>query len=85
MLVHLGIHMPVHHEQVKPTVVVVVDEAVAPAHKGNGDLRDPRSVAHVGKAGVPIVVIEHLVVVAEVGHEKIHQPIVFVIPRGNAH
>ena len=67
MLVHLGIDVAVDLKQIEPAIVVVVEEAVAPAHKGNRSLRDARLVAHVGKAGVAVVVEEHLVVVAEVG------------------
>jgi len=34
VLVHLGIHVAIDHEQIEPAVVVEVDKAVAPATKG---------------------------------------------------
>ncbi len=45
----------------------------------------PAFVAHVGKAGVTVVVVEHLVVVAEVGDEEVDQAVVLVVAGGNAH
>ena len=77
--------MPVHLEQVEPAVVVVVEEPVAPAHKRNCRLRHAGLVAHIGKARIAVVVIQHLVVVAEVRHEEIDQAVVLVVACGNAH
>ena len=42
-------------------------------------------VAHVGKVVVAIVVEQDLVVVAEVGDEKVDQAVVLVVARGDAH
>src|ERR1019366_3707139 len=82
VLVHFGIDVAVHFEQIEPAVVVVVDKTIAPANKGNSDLRDSHVVAHVGEAGVSIVVEEHLVVVSEVGVIEIDQSVVLVIAGG---
>jgi hypothetical protein len=85
VLVHLRVDVAVDHEEVEPAVVVVVEKAVAPADKGNGGLGDSGLVADVGKARVAVVVVEHLIVVAKVGDEKIEQAVVLVVARGNAH
>ena len=85
VLVYLGIYVPVRFEQVEPSVVVVVEEPVAPTHKGNRRLRHPGLVAHIGKACIAVVVVQHLVVVAEVRHVEIDQSVVLVVACGNPH
>ena len=45
----------------------------------------PDFVAHVGKAGVTVIVEEHLVVIAEVGDEEVDQTVIFVVADSDAH
>ena len=85
VLVHLRVDVAVDHEQVEPAVVVVVEEAVAPADKGDGGLRDAGLVADVGETVVAVVVVEHLVVVAEVGDEKADLAVVLIVAGSDAH
>src|ERR1700678_2946976 len=77
--------MPVGHEQVLPTVVVVIDELGGPAQKGHGYLRYTSGIAVVGVIGIAIVAIEHIVIVGKGGVEEIHPAIVLIIPYRNAH
>src|SRR5580658_3640019 len=85
MLIDLRVNVAVDHEQVEPTVVVVVEEPVAPSDKRNGRLRNTGLVTHIGKVGIAIVMEQHLVVVAEIGDEKIEQAVVLVVADGNSH
>ncbi len=77
--------MSVYFEQIEPAVVVVIDKSVAPAHKGNRCLRHAGLVAHIGKAGVAVIAVQHFVVVAEVRHKEVEQPVVLVVAYGDAH
>ena len=67
VLIHLRIDVAVHFKQIEPAVIVVVEEPIAPADKGNRGLRNARLVTHVGEARVAVVVEQDFVVVAEVG------------------
>jgi len=85
VLIHLWVHVAVHFHQIQPSIVVVVQEAVAPTDKRNRSLRNACFVAHIGKAGVAVVVVENLVVVAKVGDKEIHLAVVLIVAGGNAH
>ena len=85
MLIHLGIDVAIDHHDVFPAIVVVVDKAVAPADKRNGHFCDPCLVGDFGKAAFPIVVVERLVVVGEIGDQQVDQAVVHVVAYGQAH
>ena len=85
VLVHLRIDVAVDHEQVEPAVIVVIQKTVAPADKRYGGLRYAGLVADIGEAGIAVVMEQHFVVIAEVGHKKVHQSVVLVIASGNPH
>src|SRR3569833_552845 len=83
MLIDFGVGVAVDFKEIEPTVVV--KETVAPSDEGNGGLSESGFVADVSKADVTIVVIEDLVVVAEVGDVEADEPVVFVVAGGDAH
>ena len=85
MLVHLGIDMAVDDQQILPAIIVVVEEAIAEADKGNGRLGDAGLVAHVGKIPVTVVLEQNVIVVGKVGVDDIETAVVQVIAGGNAH
>jgi len=85
VLVYLRINMAVHHEEIKPAIVVVIEKTVPPTDEWNRGSYDTCLVAHDREAVIAVIVIEHLVVVTKVGNKKIHLAIVLIIPRGNAH
>src|SRR5258708_2965445 len=85
VLVHLRVSMAVHHEEIEPAIVVVIEKTVAPTDEWNRGSCNTCPVAHVREAAVPLIAVEHLVVVTEVGDQKIHAAVVFIASHGNAH
>ncbi len=85
MLIDFRVDMTVRSKQIEPAVIVVVEKSIAPPYERNCCLRDAGLVTHVRKAGVAVVVVKHLVVIAEIGDKKADQPAVLVVARGDAH
>ena len=85
VLVHLGIDVAVDHHQVFPAVVVEVKKTNTPSDKRNSHLRNARLVADFSKAGVPVIPIQSLVVVGEIGHRQIHEAVVQVVANRQTH
>src|ERR1700746_932602 len=70
LLVHLRVNMPVHHEDVKPAIVVIIEKTVTPTDERNCGSCNTCLIAHIREAVVAVIVVEHLVVVAEVSNQK---------------
>src|SRR5712692_252415 len=77
VLVYLRINMAVNHEEIKPSIVVVIEKTVPPTDEWNRGSCDTCLVAHVREAVVAVVAVEHLVVVTKVGNQKIDLAVVF--------
>src|ERR1051326_3769863 len=60
MLVDRRIHMTIRHEEIFPTVVVIIDETCAPAEKRNCHLAHPGLERKIGKVSFAVVVIENI-------------------------
>ena len=76
--------MPVHLNQVRPSIVVDVDEPTTPrdvfvVHA------DPRRQRDIGKSAVPVVVIQVAGVVYEVGLEDVEPTVAIVVGHGYTH
>src|SRR3984893_6945903 len=65
--VHLRIDVAIDHEEIRPAVVLTINEAVAPPDVRRRARRDARAVRLVTEVHVAIVAIEHRVLVAEMG------------------
>src|SRR5581483_6382351 len=51
VFIHARIHVPMRRKKVLPAVIVVVQEARAPAKERYSHVRDSREKAHVGEIG----------------------------------
>src|SRR5260370_34666925 len=70
-LLHFRIDMAVGDEQIKPAVVVVIEEAAAKAEYFSSGNRDPRLIAHLVKRAFSIVVPKMIRVFLEICNYKI--------------
>src|SRR5579862_217068 len=77
--------MTIHDEKVIPTVVVVVDEADAPAEERDGDVGDTNAITNVSKRGVAVVAIENLEIVGEICEGHVRTPVIEVASDAEAH
>src|SRR5260370_6068243 len=84
-LLHFRIHMTVGDEQIKPAIVVVIEEAAAKAEYFSSGNRDPRLIAHLVKRAFSIVVPKMIRVFLEIGDKEIEPAIIVVVAQGNAH
>jgi hypothetical protein len=85
MIARVWIDMAVDLEDIQPSIVVVVDKSGAPAQEREACLGKAGAITYIGKAGVAVVVVEHLVVVRKVGVEDIELAVVVVISHGQPH
>src|SRR5580700_2699994 len=76
--------MPIHIQDVEPTVVVNIEES-APPTKQSGIGYEPGGLGVVLKHALAVVVVKIGKVVREICLEDIQQPIAVVIARGNPH
>ncbi len=76
--------MPVDLHNVRPTVVVVIEEAAAPRHVLVVD-PDARREGHVAKSPIAIVAIKVAGVVGKVGLENVEPAVAIVIGHADAH
>src|SRR5271163_4697338 len=53
--VHLRIHMPIGKNQVRPSIIVQIEEGVSPSNVGRGAAGDARLVGDIGKAEGSVV------------------------------
>src|SRR2546429_9526664 len=60
IIIHDGVNMSVRHDQIQPTVVVIIYEAGAPTEKGERDFAEPCEISHVREIRIAVVVIEHI-------------------------
>lgn len=77
--------MTVDLKQILPAMVVIIDESVSPSDEGDCHLGDSTLIAYVSKVRIPIVVVEHLVVVGECRVKNIYATVVLVVAYGDAH
>src|SRR5215468_1174105 len=76
--------MAVRQNQIGPAIIVIVKEHDTPAQKlGIGS--NSRSVGHVRKRAIPVIVIESRRVIGKVGLEDVQLPIPVVIRNRCAH
>ena len=66
VLVHLGVDMAVDNQQILPAVVVVVQKAVAKAHKGYGRLGNARLITDIREESRSVVLEEDIVIVGKI-------------------
>ena len=86
VLIHLRIDMAVHNQQIFPSVVVVVEEAIAKSdERKSRSSATPSLIADIGEVSRPIVLKDNVVVVGESGVHQIHVPVVLIIAGGDAH
>ena len=55
--IHLWVDMPIDEDQVRPTIVVYIEEGVSPAHVGCGSAGDTRRAGNVGKVESTVVTV----------------------------
>src|SRR5215470_15654626 len=60
MRIDLRVHVTVHHKQIQPAIVVVIDKARAPTEKRNRHFTQTGLKSYVSKIRVAVVVIEHV-------------------------
>ena len=82
--VQLRIDMPVDRDEIQPGVVVVVKERVAPSDVGQADGGGARSKRHIGEV-VPVVAVQRVVLLREIGDEQAEASAVVVIADRDAH
>src|SRR5581483_5753957 len=85
MSVHLGIHMAVANEDVRPAVVVKVEKLYSEPQEGNADRTEMRRSRHISKFSVLVVVIKVVGVVRKVGLDDVGPTIIVIIGGVNAH
>src|SRR5687768_13860895 len=81
----LRIHVPVGHEKIHPTIVVVIKKPCAPTDVRHTGRRHLRSVGKVRKRIRAVVPIQRVVLVGEVGNEKIDFTVVIIISGSHSH
>src|ERR1044072_1259056 len=81
----LRIHVTVRHEQVHPTIVVVVEKFRSPANVRKTDCRDLRRVRYIRKRQFAVVVVKGVVIVVKIGDKQIEVAVVIVVGNGYTH
>src|SRR4051812_39026875 len=84
MGVDLRVDVAVDLDDVRPAVVVAVDEAASPGDVAVVDA-DAGGEGHVGEGSVAVVVVEVAGIVGKVGFEDVEVAIAVVIAYGDAH
>src|SRR5215471_1147935 len=82
--VNLGINVAIDGQDIRPPIVIHVDECRSPTEK-TGVKPQARIIDGRGESSVTVVAIEGRAVIGEIGLENIGMPIVVVIPDGGAH
>ena len=77
--------MPIGHEQVEPSVVVIVQKSCAPSQKWDRHIGDAGCKTYIREAGVTIIAVECVVIVGEVSDAKVHFPVVVVVADCDSH
>src|SRR5947199_153329 len=84
MSLEFGIEVSIELQDVRPAVIIVINEAATPSNVLVVDA-DARGECNVTKGSVAVVVIEVARVVGEVGLENIKPSVAVIIGDGNAH
>src|SRR6266550_4430570 len=84
MALDFGIDVSIDLQDVRPAVIIVINEAATPSNVLVVDA-DSRGECNVTKGSVAVVVIEVARVVGEVGLENIKPSVAVIIGDGNAH
>src|SRR6185503_19688984 len=80
--IHCRVDVSVYNEEIQPPVVVVVDEARAPAEKRNSRFTKAGLKSYIGEIPFTIVVIENVGVVRKICNVKIYLAVVIIISDG---
>ena len=84
-LIDRGIHVPVDCQQIKPAVVVVIKESIAPSEEGNCYFGNSSGVTDVSEIGVAFVAVQRVVVVRENRVVEIESSIVQIVANRDPH
>src|SRR5262249_18334894 len=85
VMLQLRIDMPVGHEQIDPSVVVVIKEPSSPADIRHAYRGDIRFIRNIREGIVAVVVIERVVIVHEVSFKNVEAPVMIVIADSYTH
>src|SRR5579859_2333610 len=77
--------MAVYKHQIKPTIIVVIEETVAPAQKRHRDLADSRLHRYFVESAFTFIAEEQLALILEVANCEIEEAVIHVVADGNAH
>ncbi len=77
--------MPVHHENVRPAVVIKIKKCRAPAHVGNCRRRHARLERNVGEARSSIIAKQVFVFLGEVRDENGKAAVMQIIAESDSH
>src|SRR6201994_1034535 len=85
VIVYLFVDVTAGDENVLPAVVVVVDEAIAPAKKWDRIFGDSSFIARIDEVQVAIVSVQHFVVVRKVSVQNIQAANIPVVAHRDSH
>src|SRR5215472_12512036 len=81
---NLRIHMPIHLNDIRPTVIVVIHESAAPRHILIVDA-NPGSKCHITESPIAIVVVKVAGIVCEIRLEEIEPTLRIEDPNASPH
>ncbi len=84
LAVNFGIHVTVNLHNIRPAVVVVIDEAATPCDILIID-SDAGRKCHVAKSSIAIVVVKIASIVREVGFKNVEPAVTVIIGNADAH
>ena len=77
--------MTIRHDQIQPTVIVIIQEAGAPTKKRKCDLAESGEISHVSEIRIAVIVIKHIRIVREIRDLETDPARVIVITDRNSH
>src|ERR1700690_3602392 len=77
--------MGLRHEQILPTIVVVVDEVRAPAREDKSRSANTRPVGYIAEGAVAVVAKKRVTLIGEVSDDEVRKSVVVVIAEVGAH
>src|ERR1017187_3552412 len=83
-LFHLGIYAAGYEEDVRPPIVVQIEDAVSPTGKAGLDA-ESCSVSDIVEVTLTVISIQDVVVIGKVGFENVEMPVCVVIPNPISH
>src|SRR5438552_474377 len=85
VLVHLGVNMAVHDEDIFQPIVIVVQKTHAPAKEWDRHFSDSCLVAYVGEVAIAFSFIQGIVVIGEISDEQVELTVVVVVTHCEPH